>query len=75
MQTNAMNTRLDSRCDDARSRAEHAPAAKVSAVRLLGSGVKQFAMAPFRVHHYRDVSSRMLREALCRTDCLSKSGD
>ena len=26
--------------------------------------------APFRVHHYRDLHSRMLRDALCRMDSI-----
>ncbi len=30
-----------------------------------------FALAPFRVHHYRDVHSRMLRDALCTLDCCA----
>lgn len=30
--------------------------------------------APLRIHHYRDLHSRMLRDALCDLDCRSKSG-
>ena len=33
------------------------------------AALRDFAMAPFRIHHYRDVHSRMLRDALCTRDC------
>jgi len=28
-----------------------------------------FLAAPFRLHHYRDVHTRMLRDSLCELDC------
>lgn len=31
--------------------------------------VRRVLGAPFRVHHYRDLRTRMLRDALCRMDC------
>ena len=30
--------------------------------------------APFRLHHYRDVHTQMLRDALCVTDCQRNRG-
>ncbi len=35
----------------------------------LRTRVKDLALAPFRLHRYRDVHSMMLREALCKLDC------
>ena len=33
------------------------------------AALRGVVMAPVRVHHYRDVHSRMLRDALCTKDC------
>ena len=35
----------------------------------LRTRVKDLALAPFRLHRYRDVHSMMLRDALCKLDC------
>lgn len=40
--------------------------------RRLRCKLKELARAPFRVHHYRDVHSQMLRDALCHLDCGSE---
>lgn len=42
-------------------RAAHSPS--------LRARMKDVALAPFRLHRYRDVHSMMLRDALCRLDC------
>ena len=31
----------------------------------------RFASAAFRLHHYRDVRTRMLYDALCQVDCTA----
>lgn len=31
--------------------------------------LRSVAEAPFRLHHYRDVRTRMLHEALCDVEC------
>ncbi len=33
------------------------------------AALRGVVMAPVRIHHYRDVHSRMLRDALCTRDC------
>lgn len=30
--------------------------------------------APYRVHHYRDLHTRMLHDALCESECCGDSG-
>ena len=37
--------------------------------------LRQLALAPFRLHHYRDVHVKMLRDALCQMDCRPESGE
>lgn len=33
------------------------------------AALRGFVSAPFRIHRYRDVHTRMLRDALCSMDC------
>lgn len=50
----------------------HAPAGKTTAIstaRHLRRMIRKLFGAPVRVHHYRDLHTRMLRDALCRLDC------
>ncbi len=54
----------------------HSPAGKtiaVSAERHLNwhRMIRKVLGAPFRLHHYRDLRTRMLRDAVCRMDCGS----
>ncbi|MEM7502176.1 MAG: hypothetical protein AAF417_09045 [Pseudomonadota bacterium] len=35
----------------------------------LRTRVRDLALAPLRLHRYRDVHSMMLRDALCKLDC------
>ena len=59
----------------------HSPAGKI---RTISTGwhfnwqrmIRKVLGAPFRIHHYRDLHTRMLRDALCYRDCASaKDGD
>jgi hypothetical protein len=37
--------------------------------------LRSVAEAPFRLHHYRDVRTKMLHEALCDVECESGKED
>ena len=77
-----MNTHSIHEHESAR-RAEHVSELKLASMAERLAGLQRIswrealgllAGAPFRIHHYRDVHTRMLHEALCELDCRGQEG-